>query len=532
MPVVKNPAKKKGPSLEERMRMVAAAEAKARKEKMKKRDRRGPITRFIEWLPKWWTRVNENNTSLYLFHEKSRVRRNAWRLIRWKWFDRTVMAAIVVNCAFLAMYDPTQPDDSSGNQMLNLVEMAFTVIFTVEFVIQIVARNFLIGPGAYLKNPWFFLDFIIVVAGWVALIFTIVGMAGGGNVSGIRTLRALKPLRTISGVPGLRVLVTTIIDSMPFVGNACLILVWLFFVFGVVGIDMFAGELTHRCFTHGGEVLIREEANLPCDPGGAGRLCGVGEFCLDSGLAPNRGYTSFDNILWASLVVFQTITMRGWSDVSDKLEAATGNPDLVKVFFVAAVFIGGFFAMTLITSVLIAEFHKTSVLERKTGTAQDGKAARRMKRRLNRKPWFIRAKRFLKSEWFYQKPLKALVTNRWFDRFVTLLIVANTVTLASEYHGMDQNLFDLLQQINVLLTLAFALEMVLKVLGLGVLAYCSDRMNLFDAAIVIVSIVEMLSSQSSMSVLRAFRLVRVLRSVKFLRQYKRMRQLMENISRV
>ena len=83
MPVVKNPAKKKGPSLEERMRMVAAAEAKARKEKMKKRDRRGPITRFIEWLPKWWTRVNENNTSLYLFHEKSRVRRNAWRLIRW-----------------------------------------------------------------------------------------------------------------------------------------------------------------------------------------------------------------------------------------------------------------------------------------------------------------------------------------------------------------------------------------------------------------------------------------------------------------
>ena len=87
-------------------------------------------------------------------------------------------------------------------------------------------------------------------------------------MSGIRTLRALKPLRTISGVPGLRVLVTTIIDSMPFVGNACLILVWLFFVFGVVGIDMFAGELTHRCFTHGGEVLIREEANLPCDPGG------------------------------------------------------------------------------------------------------------------------------------------------------------------------------------------------------------------------------------------------------------------------
>lgn len=54
MPIVKaKPASKKGPSLEERMKMVAAAEAKARRERMKRRDRRNPVTKFIQWLPVW-----------------------------------------------------------------------------------------------------------------------------------------------------------------------------------------------------------------------------------------------------------------------------------------------------------------------------------------------------------------------------------------------------------------------------------------------------------------------------------------------
>ena len=94
--------KKKVATAEEIMRVEAGV-------KQKKRDRRGPLRRFLDRLPVWWRELNENNTSLYLFHERSRVRRAAWRLIRWKWFDRIVIAAIFINCAFLAMYDPLSP---------------------------------------------------------------------------------------------------------------------------------------------------------------------------------------------------------------------------------------------------------------------------------------------------------------------------------------------------------------------------------------------------------------------------------------
>ena len=195
MPVVKGGVvKKKVATAEEIMRVEAEV-------KQKKRDRRGPLRRFLDRLPVWWRELNENNTSLYLFHERSRVRRAAWRLIRWKWFDRIVIAAIFINCAFLAMYDPLSPADSSWNRMLDLAELAFTFFFAVEFLVQIVARNFLIGPGAYLKNPWFALDFVIVITGLISFFAVLVGMSGGGNVSGIRTLRTLRPLKTITGFP-------------------------------------------------------------------------------------------------------------------------------------------------------------------------------------------------------------------------------------------------------------------------------------------------------------------------------------------
>jgi hypothetical protein len=92
-----------------------------------------------------------------------------WRLIKWKWFDRIVMFAILLNCVFLAMYDPLSPDGSSWNVMLEMAENFFTVAFTVEFALQVVARNFIIGPGAYLHSPWYVLDFTIVMTGLISL---------------------------------------------------------------------------------------------------------------------------------------------------------------------------------------------------------------------------------------------------------------------------------------------------------------------------------------------------------------------------
>lgn len=45
------------------------------------------------------------------------------------------------------------------------VEYVFLVIFTIECIMKIIAYGFLLHPGAYLRNRWNMLDFVIVVIG-------------------------------------------------------------------------------------------------------------------------------------------------------------------------------------------------------------------------------------------------------------------------------------------------------------------------------------------------------------------------------
>ena len=215
----------------------------------------------------------------------------------------------------------------------------------------------------------------------------------------------------------------------------------------------------------------------------------------------------------------------------EQLEDATGNAVVAKLFFTLVVVFGSFFAASLVTAVIVAEYAKVSVLEEKTGARAESKEMRLMFRRLNRTPWYVKTKRFFAERWTYQRPFRALVRHPRFDTFVTLLILVSTAAMAAEHHGMDPEHASLLETANTLMTLAFALEMVLKLIGLGVVEYSSDRFNRFDAFIVVVGVVELAGAGAGISALRALRLLRVLRSLKILRRFRRMRVLMENVAR-
>ena len=69
MPVVKGGGVARKAATAEEIARADAAIAK------KKRDRRSALRRFVDNLPAYWRALNENNTSLYLFHERSRAQR-------------------------------------------------------------------------------------------------------------------------------------------------------------------------------------------------------------------------------------------------------------------------------------------------------------------------------------------------------------------------------------------------------------------------------------------------------------------------
>lgn len=51
------------------------------------------------------------------------------------------------------------------NIILNRAELLFTVMFTLEAIIKIVASGLLLEDGCYLRDPWNWLDFTVVVTG-------------------------------------------------------------------------------------------------------------------------------------------------------------------------------------------------------------------------------------------------------------------------------------------------------------------------------------------------------------------------------
>ena len=122
-----------------------------------------------------------------------------------------------------------------------------------------------------------------------------------------------------------------------------------------------------------------------------------------------------------------------------------------------------------------------------------------------------------------------MVTHAWFGHFILGCILTNTFMMAIEHHGMDPGFKQFLEGCNILLLLIFTGEMVLKVAGLGVLEYLSDKFNMFDCWIVWVGLIELASGDSTLSVLRTFRLMRVLRTLKILHANRGIKALMENI---
>lgn len=79
---------------------------------------------------------------------------------------------IIANSIVLAMtnYSEVTPSgqlDTADpfNRAVDESELVFTTLFAIEMVLKIVAMGFVLEKGAYLRDPWNVLDFVVVLAG-------------------------------------------------------------------------------------------------------------------------------------------------------------------------------------------------------------------------------------------------------------------------------------------------------------------------------------------------------------------------------
>ncbi|XP_073755853.1 voltage-dependent T-type calcium channel subunit alpha-1H isoform X2 [Callorhinus ursinus] len=353
-------------------------------------------------------------TVFFCLGQTTRPRSWCLRLVCNPWFEHVSMLVIMLNCVTLGMFRPCEDVECQSERcsILEAFDDFIFAFFAVEMIIKMIALG-LFGQKCYLGDTWNRLDFFIVMAGMMEY------SLDGHNVSlsAIRTVRVLRPLRAINRVPSMRILVTLLLDTLPMLGNVLLLCFFVFFIFGIVGVQLWAGLLRNRCFldstfarnnnlsflqpyyqTEEGEenpficssrrdngmqkcshIPSRRELRVECTLGweaygqpqadgavGAARNACINwnqyyNVCRSGGSNPHNGAINFDNIGYAWIAIFQVITLEGWVDIMYYVMDAHSFYNFI--YFILLIIVGSFFMINLCLVVIATQFSETKQRE-------------------------------------------------------------------------------------------------------------------------------------------------------------------------
>ncbi|XP_023158434.1 voltage-dependent calcium channel type D subunit alpha-1 isoform X2 [Ceratitis capitata] len=502
---------------------------------------------------------------LFCLSVKNPIRALCINIVEWKPFEYLILLTIFANCVALAVYTPYPYSDSNvTNQALEKIEYVFLVIFTAECVMKIIAYGFLLHSGSYLRNGWNILDFFIVVIGMISTVLSNL-MKEGFDVKALRAFRVLRPLRLVSGVPSLQVVLNSILRAMIPLLHIALLVLFVIIIYAIIGLELFSGKLHKTCLRPDTGERMKDEH--PC---GTGFQCSTGYVCYEKWDGPNHGITNFDNFGLAMLTVFQCVTLEGWTDVLYNIQDAMGST-WQWIYFVSMVILGAFFVMNLILGVLSGEFSKERTKAKNRGDFQklrekqqieedvrgyldwitqaediepdsdgnlmhDGKAKQSNEIKSFdlledesqevqvAESWWRKGKKdFDRLNRRMRRSCRKAVKSQAFYWLIIMLVFLNTGVLATEHHEQPFWLDNFQEYTNIFFIGLFTCEMLLKMYSLGFQGYFVSLFNRFDCFVVIGSITETILTNTGImpplgvSVLRCVRLLRVFKVTKYWR---------------
>uniref|UniRef100_A0A8C1LBM1 Voltage-dependent N-type calcium channel subunit alpha n=1 Tax=Cyprinus carpio TaxID=7962 RepID=A0A8C1LBM1_CYPCA len=501
------------------------------------------------------------NRSLFIFSED-----NVFR----KYY--LILTTIIANCIVLALEQHLPAMDKTPmSERLDDTEPYFIGIFCFEAGIKIIALGFVFHKDSYLRNGWNVMDFVVVLTGILTTL---------GSQFDLRTLRAvrvLRPLKLVSGIPSLQVVLKSIMKAMVPLLQIGLLLFFAIVMFAIIGVEFYMGKFHFTCF----KVDTEKVGDYPCGAERPSRVCPNGTICREYWTGPNFGITNFDNILFAILTVFQCITMEGWTDVLYHANDASGNT-WNWLYFIPLIIIGSFFMLNLVLGVLSGEFAKERERVEKRQEFLKLRRQQQIERELTGYlEWICKAEEVLLAEedqnaeekspldgaWYKRKQnnpgekrarvhvtappgspfaraslksskndsssyirrkekrirffIRRMVKAQSFYWIVLCLVGLNTMCVAIVHYDQPEWLTKALYLAEFVFLGLFLTEMTLKMYGLGPRNYFHSSFNCFDFGVIVGSIFEVVwaaiqpGASFGISVLRALRLLRIFKVTKY-----------------
>ncbi|KAH8098491.1 hypothetical protein JL720_1436 [Aureococcus anophagefferens] len=176
---------------------------------------------------------------------KSRIR----RLADSQELDTFILLAIMFNCVIMAFPPKIVNNATDPGDFFCLADFFLNVVFLFEFIIKFVAYGF-----AYFRDTWNQLDFVVVCQGTLSMttecpyIFGRKGnkLAAMGDISALRMMRVLRPLKSLRKFPEMRLLVGSLFGSFHLLLAIMVLTAMAVFVFAVVATMYFRDAMDYR----------------------------------------------------------------------------------------------------------------------------------------------------------------------------------------------------------------------------------------------------------------------------------------------
>ena len=310
--------------------------------------------------------------SLFLFNYNNKFRKFCQKVIINKWVIMFINLIIIINSFVLVFETYTQFNILS--QILNYI---FFSIYFVEFIFKIVAYGFVLNENTYLRDPWNWLDFFVVMVSTITLLLSF-----SNNFNYLRLFRIIRLLKTIKIFPNLKRFVSTIINSFYDLISVFLLMFFFYLIFSILGLTLFNDRFNYMCRLNktpeNGILLINPVYNNTLC-GGHNDCYGLSDYCVSSfkfyknkqyfmnsfyyekeiySEHFNYGYLNFNNIFNSFLTVFITSTGHGWSKLM-YLTMNGFNYYVGLLYFVSLIIINFFFMKNLNVAVLLYNFEKS-----------------------------------------------------------------------------------------------------------------------------------------------------------------------------
>lgn len=462
---------------------------------------------------------NECMRSWGVFSTASPLRISCYKVTsstRFEWFILMLILLSTVKLIW-ETYLLDEPSDSQQMVISNYLDLVFTCLFGVEFLLKSTSLGFIRGKGTYLRDCWNILDFCIVVMSFLDLALTDINIP---IIKVFRLLRALRPLRFISHNESMRVIVNALLESMGALVSVAVVVLIVLLIFAILGVALMAGKM-YKC----SNPAITTQT-----------------LCEHYGFAWQNSPYHYDNVVSAYLALFDLTSQENWPDQmyqgtdteGEGVAMRTNCNPLMAYFFVVFVIIGNIFFLNLLLAVMFDKFEKA----KKTYSSISVLILRNEQLRwVQLMKHIIRTKRirqkkavFSPSRLFAQR-----IISHWvFGTTIMLAITGNMLIMAIAYDQASEQYNATLENVNLMFTCLFVVEACLKIYGLTVKGYFEEQWNRFDFFLVITPFIDLVlsltvfkgTSNKMISVgPQLARVLRILRVSRLLRMVKKLRMI-------